>query len=1595
MVRQASLYALALACVALGLSTCIQPRPYPEALDPALVEAEIAKAKGIEVAKAQPLPEPPPSTPPKPEASKDTLVAMAEPPKQPTPAAPKAEPPTQPAPPKPVQPKEAPKPEPAKELPKPEPPKEAPKPAPPKDAPKPEAPKEVAPPKPGPAKEATPATPGPAKELAPPTPQPPKEVTPVTTQPPKVEPPEPPAPPKPEPPKEPVPPKPEPSRQPIPPKPDEPKPTEVAKPPAAARKLFLFGPQQRRSFGAGETAELTLVIATEGESPEAQVELTMTDEAGTSWTATGRIGPLAEGRHSLTYGIDVGCFPPGAYKAVARLDNDRSGAIDLVVAPAPAPTTHFRIVGWPAKPPRNEMDALRWSRTLGLNTVLLQDRATWGGAIAPTMDAGYLAASRGVSVSKEAKPLEAAWLPPTAVQTADLLTGAGLEWLTACPIGGQGRPAPEANLADPEAVRSAHLRIHQMLQAEGRFRAFAGLLFTEQALLPGPAAGADSPFAAPAQLDAFKKHFGIEDFAWQRGAQQGEAWQQFMTYRAGLLGQCLASWAAATKALSPSAVATAFLHSPTALADGAYPPLQARGVHAIATTASLMGPAGMMTAAVVSDLQRLGNWDKPLWFMPAVAEDADLDELRAPIFLALARKIEGVIYPRSIDFHLDRPASGQAALELQAGISGVNHLLTRLGDFLLALRKPRGDVAILYSVTEHIDRIGRDPAKDPHAAAYPWTLIAAYNACMFAHFPAGFITEEELLAEPTAAPRVILIIGVQRMRPEVKARLEAHAAAGGVVLTDPTTKAPIEGAKPFAVQFPDIGQYHGELLKKAGEQKLDPTLELRDVVVQTKLLYPLLGPLRNELKAYVERDYTASDPDIIMCDQRCGAGRYVFVVNNTQRPDIFRGLKWELAAGQTKLTFRQGNYVIYEAVQGKREHPMREKGHPTLSVILPPGALRVYALLPEPIRGVRITSASLGRDGLRLGAYVHGDARSFMGAPKRLDAAVPLEIKLSDPSGRERLRLYRAHTPDGYAETIPLPQLAERGTWTLAVRELLSNQSATETFHVSGSAAWARRRGQLAAFRHERLAALLRASAPLSIIVGTDDEAAKAEPLAAALRMRGRTVEVKLAAGLDKPRTLTKEQAATYVPPPPDSAPTPDIRESALLLGDVATNPLLRLVHNSGLLPRTVTPDYPGPGGALLCPVLSAFEPDVEVAVAAAADPAGVDKALAALLATASRGVAPAAAWSALATAKPAVAAKPARPRALPRLEVAWSHRAADLPTCAAVPPDGNDFTVGYYDGVVLGFGRTGKQVWIRRCTTRARAVARSLDGAWAAMASFPELIVVSAMGSFQFAAALEEMYYRADHTALALSLDGTLTVAGTRRGTVLGYDLQGNKVFTVGDKEPEKGKEGAPSRLGPINALSLAPKTSIAVAGGELGTVAIDPKGQEQWFSADLNRVTSLACGLGEEQTVAVGSRSGLVACVSSGTILWRNQADGYVTSVCFRGQTQDVLAASLDGTLVCYDKNGKALWTHRSPLGFRFVASSFDGEVIAASEPSGRVLLLNKAGQAVAETPPLDGAICACTLSFDGQRLLVATAANEVIVFKHSRAVAEQDEL
>jgi len=1336
-------------------------------------------------------------------------------------------------------------------------------------------------------------------------------------------------------------------------------------------KIFVFSPQRRSCFVPGETALVTVVVYAPEALSNPSVVLKVKGEGELAWTATDEVGSLAAGRHSLTYALSAEHFPPGDYALSVGLGAAKPATWKFTIGPV-VRRTHFPVAAWLDAPPSSAIEARRLRDALGFNMAVLSKRSAWRAEGVNVIDADYLARMAHLASHPNAAPLEQSLHVPAFVRCGDLLTGAGLPWVSGCAVSGGPLPhlLQRAGSPTPDALAVGMQRLEHRLAAERRFRNCIGVHLSDEAGFGG----------GPKEAKKGKKSKALE------AATRARA-QAYATF--------LRRWAEAAHALRPDAIILGELGEPTALTRGIYPPQVAASVPVVLVRAALDSPAGTILSPFLADLARAVGGRRSVWLMPQLAHDAEPDELRAILSLALARKIDGVVLPGHLDYYLKRADDDPLTTDLVLGASGLNEWLTRYGDFLLALRKPSDPVAVFYSLTEHAARCGADPEKDPEGLSYPWTVAAAYAACSFAHFPARVLTEEELLAGQTEGLKVILVAGVSRMTPAVKDALEKFVAAGGVVLVDEGTSVGIKGARQLKVRFPDLHAYHAEIDQKAKGQDVDPTMEHREAVAWQKLIYPLLTKLLVALKESVERDYTASDPDVLVSHQECGGARYIFVANDTQRTDLFRGLRQELAAAKTTIILREGDYALYDLRTRKRLYPTTHRGHPRLERVLPPGGLDILALLPEPIGEVSLERARYSDGYLELSATVRGKPRrlaEFLPARrgKAIEAAVPLNVTVRDPDGRKVLEVFRAYRPGGYQERLHLGRFVPGGRWSVEVTELFSGLSAKETFRVSPSPrGWAARIEGSQVLDGERATALLRGDDPMWIIVGTEEEKERAERLAVRLRSEQRAVEVRLAMDVPGPK-----KAAGGLSVAPDGSPLPGVPVAAVVVGDVATNTLLHTLYNAGVLPFTLSPDYPGRGRAVLCVVPSGFRPGAEVVVATGVGPEGADAAFGLLERAASSPPRPAR-MVALATASERTPPeKP--PRAVTRLKPRWHKQWFDQAVAAATSPQSTEFTVAYFDGDVHSYDRIGKTLWTRRMPTRVRAIARSLDGAWVGIGSYPGLLILTAQGTRQWAATLDDTSRRADFTALDIAPDGALTVAGTRRGIIYGYDVSGSRLFAVGEADADEKKEGWQSRFGTITAVAISPRTGTVAVGARLGLVGLDAAGQELWTFKNLKGVNALAWSRGETQTVAVGTRDGTIACLGGGgSILWQAKAQGQVADVEFLGTSQKVLAACLDGTLRCYDRNGKLLWQRRSPVGFCFVGSSYDGQVVGAADLGGAAIVCDDTGTLLARTERLEGVPRAWVFSMSGEWILVGTSAGKVAFFNYRRPRVGQDEL
>src|SRR5262249_11781225 len=142
---------------------------------------------------------------------------------------------------------------------------------------------------------------------------------------------------------------------------------------------------------------------------------------------------------------------------------------------------------------------------------------------------------------------------------------------------------------------------------------------------------------------------------------------------------------------------------------------------------------------------------------------------------------------------------------------------------------------------------------------------------------------------------------------------------------------------------------------------------------------------------------------------------------------------------------RPGDYVVYDVLAGKQVTPAKKEGawevEADLSVF--PGA--IFALLPAPIDRVRLSSGRAADCSL---LRVQVDLAD--GVRKRIDAAVPLEVKIDDASGSRRYHLYRTAAHGVWDEKSPVTANDTAGRWKVSVTERLSGRHVSGEVNVEG-----------------------------------------------------------------------------------------------------------------------------------------------------------------------------------------------------------------------------------------------------------------------------------------------------------------------------------------------------------------------------------------------------------------------------------------------------------------------------------------------------------------------------------------------------------------
>ena len=345
------------------------------------------------------------------------------------------------------------------------------------------------------------------------------------------------------------------------------------------------------------------------------------------------------------------------------------------------------------------------------------------------------------------------------------------------------------------------------------------------------------------------------------------------------------------------------------------------------------------------------------------------------------------------------------------------------------------------------------------------------------------------------------------------------------------------------------------------------------------------------------------------------------------------------------------------------------------------------------------------------------DATLVDTAGVKLAGAAPLQIRLLDPLGNVRYDLYRATDMGTACLSLPLAANDPAGQWTVEVKELLDNHVGSTKFIYRpagqcGALGGAVPRAVFFGDERENVFRFFRTHQDVTIVKGKSEWCiGAAERLATILKPWGIRSTVIDAADVNRPRTLTPEEARTWVGLEFGRAVAGDgnrpakvgfaLSAPAVLIGSPKDNPLIEFVRSMGFLPYAPSAEFPGRGRGYLSWQRDAVGPRQESLTLVAEDAEGMAEAVGSLY-EAAAGIEPLTRW----TLPAASAVTPATIRVQPpEGAVVWQAVLPDRVLSLAVNAAGG-ITALSLDGSATVIDKTGQVV------SRKRASAAEIESA-------------------------------------------------------------------------------------------------------------------------------------------------------------------------------------------------------------------------------------------------------------------------------------------
>ena len=774
---------------------------------------------------------------------------------------------------------------------------------------------------------------------------------------------------------------------------------------------------------------------------------------------------------------------------------------------------------------------------------------------------------------------------PLEPHTVDLLLRAGARFTTLNTHAVMHQPDGEHNdWSHPEVQQSLLYRTVHAAQYLRPYGGFCGVHYADE---PGLAWGIETPdgqtflsgertagegdyqgpLAIATQREMYQRATGSKAPDWRRPFDDFDAWLDYMRWRTSIIGDAFRRCTRELRRVDPNLIGYSQIYEWAVVADGCYPPQEAKGVDVLCTHAYCDRQMGFWYPAHETDAMRSGAQDKPLWMLPTW--DMGITPpygVRACVYSTLARKVEGLLW--SHDWAMSWPQARE-----------ISERILPVSAMLLQAQKLRDEVGIFYSRDAHLHAYAQHVFNSATAGRdYVGKLNSAWLLAMAAHRPASWLLEEELLAGIGEQHRVLLAPALNYVRPEIRAALERYIAGGGLLLLDASATAEIAGAQHLPFAFADYfnGPGAADYRDWTDRRRFDELI-MSYLPVFTAVLHGVVAPLAQ-----------CDNPQFMLSRQGADAGAYLWVVNMAQqdRRDEQNRPRC-LVAASAELALPAG--VAYDVFARQRVQQQSMQLH------LEQGDARLYAIMPEEIANVQLENVAWHVPLLSIGVCING-------AGAVLDAVIPLQIEICTPGGTRVALLYRASRHGRYAEKISLGSVLVEGEWQVLVTELLSGLTAAATFTVENAPLPPAFVGAVDVVDGKKITHALAAGEALYLLYGDAESRQAAETCDSALRARGMTAVVDEAA-----RYLAERPTTAHTCNPPGGSPLA-IEKQVILFGNRASNPLIaRLVEKYQLCPRQLDAAYPGIHRALLYWAYGLFGLNHDIIVIYAGDARGLE----------------------------------------------------------------------------------------------------------------------------------------------------------------------------------------------------------------------------------------------------------------------------------------------------------------------------------------------------------------------------------------------------